>query len=177
MRKLLIALCACAAMFPAINHGASAGVRDWRDNDTGRVSLGCTPIPQANAARDSNPTVRINIDVEFTDPRTGNFRDVPLFSALHFLANGARADRWSQYKYETFEFFPEGKDNDGKDKPANFIFMGSLLSNPRQVIGMQLWAPLKGSNDPDWFYQEYIGTLQNHPLAVTARCTEEPLHE
>ena len=153
-----------------------AGVREWRADDRGRTSLGCTPVPVANAPRDSNPTTRVNIDIEFLD-KNGNPRDVPMFSVLHFLADGSRADRWNQYKYETFQFVPEGKDNNGNDKPVNFIFIGSLHRHPKQVIGMQLWAPLKGSNDPDWYYQEYIGTNENHHLTLTARCTEEPLHE
>jgi hypothetical protein len=139
-------------------------------NDAGRVSLGCTPIPIANAKPDRNPTTRINIDIEFTDAQ-GKTLETPSFSALHFMADGGHADRWMQYSFDGFQFDQGNKDS------GHFVYMGTLRVNPKQIIGMVLWVP---HGDQDWYYEEYIGRIGDRlfdHLAVTARCSKEPLHD
>ena|SRR5215471_14906929 len=89
------------------------------------VSLGCIPV--AGGKVDHNPTVRINVD-----PDIGNGQGTPSLSVLHLLSNGGQADRWAQYQFDNFKYFPEEA-----DKLARFSF-GSLRVNPRQHILMTL---------------------------------------
>jgi hypothetical protein len=146
-------------------------------DDKGHVSLGCTPIPQANAKPDKDPVTRINIDLEFTDEH-GNQLETPIISVLHFLANGEHGDRWRQYDSSTsgFQFNPEEK---GNLYGANFIYTARYRKDHRQMIGMSLWAPRKDSANREWLYQEAIGNEKQWHIKpwLTARCYEEALHD
>jgi hypothetical protein len=137
-----------------------------------RLSLGCTPLPVRNAKPDPNPTMKINIDLEFTD-NNGNELKTPIIHVLHFLANGGKADRWGQYEFV-------GSDSYQKDGATDYVYMGKLRVNPHQIIGMSLWTPPKDSYQQDWFYEEYISNdnerLAKH-LISTARCTRDNLHD
>jgi hypothetical protein len=127
------------------------------------VSLGCTPIPAAGGKVDRNPTTRINVDLDF-----GDGQGTPGFAVLHMLANGGQADRWAQYQFVSFKYYPAEA-----DKSARFSYFGSLRVNPRQKILMTLSVPSAGSNV--WFYQERVG-YQDPTFSMPARCYEEALH-
>ena len=135
------------------------------------ISLGCTPIPQVNAEPDRNPSVRINVDFEIHPGQA-----TPDFAVYHMLADGAHADRWEQYDFTGFAYWPP----DRHTSAARYLFQGSRRTNPNQSIIMELWAPMPDAVDQAWYYQEYIGrtghiNLGGKPV-TTARCYQEGRH-
>jgi hypothetical protein len=143
MTKLLYATTAIAALALA----SPASAEKWPSG----ISLGCTPIPVAGAKVDKNPSTRVNLDFALTDAE-GREYQTPRLAVWHVLADGGHADRWGQYDFDHYSYFaPEG------DGGANYIFTGSLKKNPKQIVGMSLWAPPANAVNKIWFYQEFIG--------------------
>jgi hypothetical protein len=169
MKTLLLA--SAALLATAVAAGAQGETKPGDLIPDARISLGCTPQPVPGVKLDRDPSVKINLDLQVADER-GNILDTPSFSALHILRSGGQADRWMQYQFDKFEFL------NGHDGAGQFVFMGTLRVNPRQIIAMVVYAPPNHSNNM-WFYEEYIGPsngrLFKH-LAVKASCLQEPLH-
>ena len=85
------------------------------------------------------------------------------------LASGGQADRWAQYQFDSFKYFPAGA-----GKSARFSYFGSLRVNPRQKILMTLSVPKAGSSE--WLYQEIVG-YEQPTFSMAARCYEEAPHD